>query len=366
MISVLVACLVGLAVPSPVSRVPVGVEDTEVGQGQRSQPPRDFVAEVFTLYQSGEFDRAVEALVAAFSTGYTEASVVAGEVRRAVGRGPREAAAVFALDAAHAWATRRTTSPFYTAQPYFDILNAGAARARQRRDDFEQAWYRTAVAHVVGPAVQTTGGGEMPSRSLSTGIREFLRLARARLPDDGRVGMAVGIGYELYYRRSAQTESEPATLRQQLNWAQEAYLRAAKDPDTASVAALRLGDLRRLEGKPAEAEAVWTSLLTGKPAGDTRYLAHVFRGQLLAQQPHRRAEAIGDLREALRLVPGAQSPTITLVALLRLEGSREEAEALVAGLFNNRPANSDPLLTYLVPGYPDFAAGLQELRQVLK
>ena len=83
---------------------------------------------------------------------------------------------------------------------------------------------------------------------------------------------------------------------------------------------------------------------TAQPIADesaVKYLAHFYAGRSL-EALARPADAIGEYRRALEVVPSAESATIVLASLEFAGENRDLAVALVDRVFNRLPAPTDP------------------------
>jgi hypothetical protein len=318
------------------------------------------VAEVFEGYRTSGNVLDLRDLNAALSD-RTRAPSVTREVLRVIDRGPRELSALFALEVAlmqPAWLASDRLGPVYLS-----VLERGAERARERRDNFDHQWHRVSVALLTGPIVDAVGA-EMPSTSTLRNATEFLRQAANRFEDDGAFALALGFAHEMTFRRRALTSLPEDVIRPHLKYAADAYQRANKDSRVSPYATLRLGAVRALQGDTGEGGRLWRSLHRTDVPKDVRYLAHVLQGQSLAESAELRQAAVDEFTAALDLVPGAPTSRVPLAALLRLTGQREDPLAIVDDLLAPTQTRVlDPYVTFFAPGYLEFSTLMDALRK---
>jgi hypothetical protein len=96
---------------------------------------------------------------------------------------------------------------------------------------------------------------------------------------------------------------------------------------------------------------------------DIAYVAHIYTG-LALDGLNRRKEAIDAFEAALRLVPGAPSAVMALVADLFLADRRAEASARLEAAFA-KPAPMDPWKRFSLGDYRFWPTYLQQLREAL-
>ena len=112
-------------------------------------------------------------------------------------------------------------------------------------------------------------------------------------------------------------------------------------PAVAAEAWLREGLVHFTVGDYASALRAFeaTPPLTSEPA--LRYLAHFNAGRAL-ERLSRIDDAMREYRRALEIVPGAESATVMLASLQFARDERDDAVALIDGVFNRRPDATDP------------------------
>ena len=235
-------------------------------------------------------------------------------------------------------------------------------------DEATRQWYRTSVAVAVrarddGQLVTRAGPGKpmgswvAPNKRLVNHVEHALR----RFPDEPRFRLAAA---ELL---AVTADSEPP---RDVEWvpinvldkrtpegtrrvrAQEALalfepLRA--NPDLRPEVDLRIGYLRyTLNESHAALESYRRARVSSDPF--IKYLAVFLSGRALERlkQP---AEAMAHYREALTIIPNAQSATNALAAALFVDGHPEEAYALVNAALRARPRPDDPWHHF---GYADM------------
>ena len=125
-------------------------------------------------------------------------------------------------------------------------------------------------------------------------------------------------------------------------------------------AALHLGRLRLLEGKPDKAAALLSAAATGEDPR-VRYLALLFSGAI-HERGGRVAQAEHCYREAVAEYPRGQSAVLALSALLDRHGRSDDARVLVEAHFTRDQKHLDPLWTYLAQPERQRALLFDELR----
>jgi hypothetical protein len=100
---------------------------------------------------------------------------------------------------------------------------------------------------------------------------------------------------------------------------------------------------------------------------DIRYCALLIRGQLL-RAAGRNDSAVSAFREALALVPGAQSARVALMTLYvvngGVQGNRAEAASLAEAVQTAPADQYDPWWTYWLGDYRVYPAILDKLREL--
>ncbi len=95
------------------------------------------------------------------------------------------------------------------------------------------------------------------------------------------------------------------------------------------------------------------------------YLAHFFAGRVLLEEKQV-ALAEAAFRDALATLPGTQSASEALAALLFADGRREEAYSLIETSFSQRPLPPDPWRLYGYGDYRRWPALIRQLREAIK
>jgi hypothetical protein len=91
----------------------------------------------------------------------------------------------------------------------------------------------------------------------------------------------------------------------------------------------------------------------------------LIRGQLLRASGRNDAAAAA-FREALAVVPGAQSSRVALMTLLLHQGKRDEAAALAEAVQTASNDQYDPWWTYWLGDYRVYPAILDKLRELAR
>jgi len=172
----------------------------------------------------------------------------------------------------------------------------------------------------------------------------FLDELRDGFADDPETDLAAGTFFEAVGWSSTSTESISWTTRSRtlsllphhsqqdaLEQAAAAFGRAMRAPSTREEASVRLGRVLALLGRPQDALATLTPLVTGAPDRRWRYLAALFSA--LAEERLGNVDAeVEAYRAASEMSPGCQTPIVGLTALRRLQGATSEAAALARTL----------------------------------
>jgi tetratricopeptide (TPR) repeat protein len=283
------------------------------------------------------------------------------DVMRFVERGPRCLAAFTALNSTTLPLEVRDRSEARDRTPsMYRWLDAGSARAREQRDQFDLDWHRAAVAFLMGPGTRYAGF-DMPRSGYDQNAREFVLSAGRRHPRDGYIRYAIGFSYERAYRASAS--QTPGDVRKDyLTQAARAYEAVGDNSDFGAEASLRLAVVRRLQGRFAEALRLLQELIDGGQRERVVFLAYLFRGEVLTIQGDRPA-AVVEYTRASAILPTAQSAMVPLAALIAVAPSTGGAGQAIGGL-PDPPAQSgeDPYVTFFAPGYRDFDNWMNALR----
>jgi hypothetical protein len=213
-------------------------------------------------------------------------------------------------------------------------------------DQFECSWLWTETAALSGLL--------RPSITLP-----FVRRAVQRCPDEPRLRLADAVITEQRSLASARTDADSRSevvtryeaAMQFGETALEAHTRAAWFLYRTSNVDDAVGWLKR----PAAASS------------DTyvRYLAALIRGQIM-RAANRDEEAIASWREALTIVPRAQSARVALMTLLAGRGEREEAVALAAAVETAPEDDFDPWWNYWFGDFRAYSAIVAKLRELAR
>jgi hypothetical protein len=229
----------------------------------------------------------------------------------------------------------------------------------------ELAWQHAALA-VIGGAWDarflTTPPplkeGQKPPTPLMFGHAEHVRL---RHPGDGRVALAEAFIAEAAAPRETTLRPEPLPLpsrfaelaasraRQRTLRAIEVLAPLVDHAEAGDEARLRSG---YLSYKAGDGDGALASFAAVSNSDDVfvRYLAHYFSGRV---HERREARAVAEraYRQAIDVLPGAQSAAIALSTLLFLDSRPDEAYAVMQAAMAVSPAPMDPWRVY---GYGDY------------
>ncbi len=207
----------------------------------------------------------------------------------------------------------------------------------------------------------------------------YLDELRDNFADDPETDLASGTFFEAAGWSVASPDSLPWNSRSRsrvlslmprhsqqeaLEQAAAAFDRASRSPAVREEALVRLGHVQVLLGKPQDALARLTPLVSGASDRRWRYLAALFSALAEATRGNADAEAAA-YRSASALAPGCQTPIVGLTALLRLQGSTTEAAALARTLTESDDRSCDDALwNYRFGPSPDrVPAHLEQLRK---
>ena len=277
---------------------------------------------------------------------------IAGDWRSAKEATPeirRRALASFVLDAVNARLDQGTRAS--------RLLEWGCRQIRRhdKPDDFDRHWHRAAFAllagavdpdgleaHVAHVKLQFPSEPRLPfERAVASELRAAPFLAGARLsaPDMARNYDEAAKRY-----REAATSSDAATRR-------DALLRLARVEIERGQAEAAIAALDARAGAAADA--------------DDAYLTALFRG-LASEKAGRIDAAQQAYASALAVQPGRQSASIAEAALLFRQSRRDEANARVTALLENRTEIVDPWWTYWPADYRYAPQWLATVRQSIR
>jgi hypothetical protein len=186
-------------------------------------------------------------------------------------------------------------------------------------------------------------------------LRAFIPAALKTYEDDPELLLARGSYWEyeamtMLVDRSLSREiymSRVLMLAQQrAGWAEDDFERALRARADLHEARLRLGHASALMGKTQSAAASLAAVVASDAAGNLRYMAHVFAGDL-ADEAGDRPRARAHYEAALALYPSAQRPKLSLSLACFAAGDRDCADAWLArSTAEVSPDRSDPWWTY--------------------
>lgn len=257
----------------------------------------------------------------------------------------RLAAATFALEVAEAglanqWARSQ------------DLVEWACSTLRNLRQPLapERTFHLAAIALM-------EGAGDIAALGI------HLSHARSRFPDEPRLLLAEAFRHEVeYWRGSMSIAGQPTGTH--YRGVAAAYAKAAAHPANRREAALRLGHFFYRAERYDEALEHLHGVGDGDDEGQ-RYLRHLFTAWIVERSGDS-DEAVRQYRLALDAVPGGQSASLSLAALLFVRDRREEAERVIASSLEVPSPAADPWRIY---GYGDlrrFEGYIRELRGALQ
>jgi tetratricopeptide (TPR) repeat protein len=208
----------------------------------------------------------------------------------------------------------------------------GMLRTHDPPDERERLWHRAAIAIQQGLAE-------------GLALEAHVEHASGRFPDEPHFALARAVAAELRTfpdpRASERLSLRIATTFDLL--VTRLHRAAAYEPVRAE-ARLRLGyvHLRNDDAERALRQLDVVPVLTSEPF--LVYLAHLFRGRAL-ERTDRIDEAIAAYRDAVAVVPGAQSAVLALASALMRGQGRAEADELARAAVSSVPV-ADPWAGY--------------------
>lgn len=267
-------------------------------------------------------------------------------------RGPAEvdrrelAAATFALEAGRAGSLGdwklvqnfiRLENIYWRAPAQLVEWGCTLLRARQTPRPIERTWHLASVAVVdrVGD-FEFLIGSPFEGRANPKDEIKHLEHAATRFPQERRFALAQGIAIEWRLfpnRRSGAKE------------AQQVFESLVDDEWVGAEASVRLGYMTLRSGSAPGALRLFDQAEQRTREPYVVFLARYFRGLALERQQNADS-AERAYRGALAVVPGAQSASFSLAALLARRGSRAEAATFVDSALNTSPRPVDPWRAY--------------------
>jgi tetratricopeptide (TPR) repeat protein len=163
-----------------------------------------------------------------------------------------------------------------------------------------------------------------------------LEHSAARFPYERRFALAQGIAAEwrLFPQRRAGSVE-----------AQQIFEKLKDEEGVGAEASVRLGVMQLRSNNVAAALTLFDAADEHTREPYVVYLARYFRGQALEKQKNN-ADAEAAYRDALAAIPGAQSASFALSALLARRGVRTEAARIVDAALTTTPRPIDPWRAY--------------------
>lgn len=277
---------------------------------------------------------------------------IAGDWRSAKDATPeirRRALASFVLDAVNARLDQGARASH--------LLEWGCRQIRRhdKPDEFDRQWHRAAFALFAG-AVDPDG------------LEAHVAHVKLQFPGEPRLPFERAVASELraapFLAGSRLTAPD---IARNYDEAAKRYREASASPDAATrrEALLRLARVEIERGQP-EAAVAALDARSGAPAdADEAYLAALFRG-LALEQLGRLDDAQRAYSGALAVQPGRQSASIAAAALLFRQGHRDEANARVTTLLDDRTQTTDPWWTYWPADYRFAPQWLETVRRSIR
>ena len=207
------------------------------------------------------------------------------------------------------------------------------------------------------------------------GLGEFITSALYRYPRDPTLELCLGVYHERVARFAVVDESLAPDIypwdlvqesRRKLQKALDAYEEAAKAPELAGEAHLRMGRIRAELGDLKHARQELDPLAASGQPPFTRYLALLLLGKVdeLDKKPE---AAVARYRDALALFPASQAPFVALSRLADergdVAGARDWLERSFALTTGQR---ADPWWVYNAPFVATKAIVASLRRQIAK
>ncbi len=256
------------------------------------------------------------------------------------------AAATFALEAARAgelddWKLVqnfvRLENIYWHAPPQLIEWGCELLRHSGPPRPIERIWHLATIA-VVDRAgdFEFLVGSPWEARANPKDEISHLEHSAARFPFERRIALAQGIAVEwrLFPNRRAGAAE-----------AQLIFDKLKDDEQVGAEASVRLGNMFLRNGNVIAALPLFESAERRTRELYVAYLARFFRGQALERQK-KPDDAAAAYRRALATIPGAQSGSFALSALLAVHGHRAEAAQVVDVALTTTPRPLDPWRGY--------------------
>ena len=327
------------------------------------QPPANPIEQAFEAYAGGDYEAIDRIVPAAWfaGSGRELRNHVDGAATRWV-RERRPAHAAFLLEVARYGLGLQSPDAFWVLENARRLVidRPDQPGGNAREDAFEIAWHKAAVALLAGLRLPDV---------LEEGAVEPARARISASPPAGGAPRLIDPWIELAHATVAEqrTLGEPRAFARHAREAIRRFEEAATyEPNTIEATVRTAGLLTRL-GRHAEALEALDRLRGLEDSADPtlRYWSRLFRGRAL-EGLERFDEASAAWREALDLVPGAQTPAAALAALEARRGRPDAAREWAMGPRPMTAGATDPWTLYGSGDYRLLGERLARLREAAR
>jgi tetratricopeptide (TPR) repeat protein len=259
----------------------------------------------------------------------------------------------------------RTAESHVSTHFQFGNMLIDLALERAVPADTARLWYRATSAYLLRHEAY---GDAMP----------YLDHARAVLPDDPVLVFYTGALHEVFALPRAQAvvqsvelppgmEHDIGSVTEELRVAARHYRRALELDPAFTLAGVHHGRIVGLLGDPAASRSMLLGIRPRVTDRPTQYFTELFLGDAARELGDADA-ARGHYQRAAALYQRAQTPGLSESALLRADGEREAAVALMRKVLSRRVGRSltdDPWWTYYMAHVSDVDDLVAALREAL-
>jgi VWFA-related protein len=194
----------------------------------------------------------------------------------------------------------------------------------------------------------------------------FVNLALERFPGEPRFVLSRAIVTDQRWATARGADAGGIPGPADPNSVERRYAEAMAFPETAAEARVRLAWFLHRTGKPGEALPLLTdSQATPRTDPALRYLTQLFLGHTFIAL-NRHHDAVKAFREAMTIVPSAQSARVTLMNALLARGDRAGAEELAERIQTETSDDVDPWWMYWQGQYRFHPVAMARLRESIK